>query len=83
MGVEAIIVFGADWCGDCRRAKRMLDGTNTTYEYVDVDEDLDARAEAIRLSGRKNIPVILFPDGDVLVEPTDPELEQALLRRSA
>ena len=78
-----IKVYGADWCGDCRRAKRMLDNMDASYAYIDVDADLDAKAEAIELSGRKNIPVIVFPDGHVLVEPTDPELEQALLRRSA
>jgi glutaredoxin len=78
-----IKVYGADWCGDCRRAKRMLDRMDVPYEYIDVDIDLDAKAEAIRISGRKNIPVIVFPEGDVLVEPTDPELEKTLLRRSA
>ena len=78
-----IKVYGADWCGDCRRAKRMLDSTETPYEYIDVDADLHAREEALRISGRRNIPVIVFPDGGVLVEPTDPELEKALLRRSA
>ncbi len=78
-----IKVYGADWCGDCFRAKRMLDRTGTDYEYIDVDVDAEAKEEAIRLSGRRNIPVIVFPDGDILVEPTDPELEQALLRRSA
>ena len=83
MEMAEIKVYGADWCGDCRRAKRMLDRMEVSYEYIDVDLDLDAKAEAIRLSGRKNIPVIAFPEGDVLVEPTDPELEKALLRRSA
>lgn len=78
-----IKLYGADWCGDCFRAKRMLERTGTTYEWIDVDADAVAKAEAIRLSGRRNIPVIVFPEGDVLVEPTDPELEQALLRRSA
>ena len=83
MVMTAIKVYGADWCGDCRRAKRMLERTGAEYDYIDVDADLEAREEAIRLSGRKNIPVIVFPEGDVLVEPTDPELEQALLRRPA
>lgn len=78
-----IKVYGAEWCGDCRRAKRMLERMDATFEYIDVDADLDAKAEAIRISGRRNIPVIVFPEGDVLVEPTDPELEKALLRRSA
>ena len=78
-----IKMYGADWCGDCRRSKRIFDSMDTPYDYIDVDADLDARAEAIRISGRRNIPVIVFPDGGVLVEPTDPELEKALLRRSA
>ncbi|MGH2711804.1 MAG: glutaredoxin family protein [Actinomycetota bacterium] len=81
--MSEIKVYGADWCGDCRRAKRMLDNMDAAYEYIDVDVDLDAKTEAIRISGRKRIPVIVFPEGDVLVEPTDPELKQALLRRSA
>jgi mycoredoxin len=78
-----IKVYGADWCGDCIRAKRVLDRTGTEYEYIDVDQDAEAKEEAIRLSGRRRIPVIVFPDGDILVEPNDPELVQALLRRSA
>jgi glutaredoxin len=78
-----IKVYGAEWCGDCFRAKRMLERTKTSYEWIDVDADDSAKQEAIRISGRRNIPVIVFPEGDVLVEPTDPELEQALLRRSA
>jgi glutaredoxin len=83
MEMAEIKVYGADWCGDCRRAKRMLERMDAPYRYIDVDADLDAKAEAIRISGRKNIPVIVFPEGDVLVEPTDPELEKVLLSRSA
>jgi glutaredoxin len=78
-----IVMYGADWCGDCFRAKRMFERHGTEFRWIDVDEDADAKEEAIRISGRRNIPVIVFPEGDVLVEPTDPELEQALLRRSA
>lgn len=76
-------MYGADWCGDCFRAKRMFKRHGTHYEWIDVDEDPAAKREAIRISGRRNIPVIVFPDGEFLVEPTDPELEQALLRRTA
>lgn len=83
MGMDEIKVYGADWCGDCHRAKRMLNDMGEPFVWIDVDADLEAKAEALRISGRKNIPVIVFPEGDVLVEPTDPELEKALLRRSA
>ena len=75
-----ITVYGADWCGDCIRAKRFLDRTGTAYEWVDVDEVAGAAQEAQRISGRKNIPVVVLPSGEFLVEPTDPELEAALTR---
>ena len=81
--MEPITIYGADWCGDCFRAKRLFERTGTEFEWIDIDADAVAKAKAIRLSGRKNIPVIVFPEGEVLVEPTDPELEQAILRRSA
>ena len=73
-----IVVYGADWCGDCRRAKRVLDRTSTSYRWIDVDADPDAADEARRLSGRPNIPVIVLPEGDILVEPSDAELEAGL-----
>ena len=74
-----IRVFGADWCGDCFRAKRVLERAGAPYEWIDVEVQAGATAEAVELAGgRKNIPVIELPDGRILVEPTDPELEEAL-----
>ena len=75
---RSITVYGADWCGDCIRAKRVLDRTGTSYEWIDVDVIAGAADEARRISGRKNIPVVVMPDGSILVEPTDPELERAI-----
>jgi mycoredoxin len=49
-----------------------------------VEVQAGAAEEAVELArGRRNIPVILFPDGTVLVEPSDPELERALAARPA
>ena len=75
---DRVTMFGADWCRDCIRSKALLDRIGADYEYIDLvarPEEAD-RAQAI--SGRTNIPVIVFPDGRHLVEPTDPELEAAL-----
>jgi mycoredoxin len=77
-----IKVYGADWCGDCIRAKRVLERTGAAYEWIDVEVQAGAAAEATEHArGRKNIPVVVFPDGHVLVEPSDPELERALIER--
>ena len=79
--VGVIVVYGANWCGDCRRAKRLLEARGADYEWVDVEFQAGAAQEASRLArGKKRIPVIILPDGDVLVEPTDPELDAALSR---
>lgn len=75
---DKITMFGAEWCGDCRRSKALLDKLNVDYDYVDLEavEDGAARAEAI--SGRKNIPVVVFPDGAHFTEPSDAELQAKL-----
>jgi mycoredoxin len=80
--MTSIVVYGADWCGDCIRAKQLLDARGEDYEWIDVEVQAGAAQEAVRLAkGRKNIPVIVLPDGSVLIEPTDAELENALARR--
>jgi mycoredoxin len=79
---RTIKVYGADWCGDCIRAKRVLERIGAAYEWIDVEVQAGAAAEAMEHArGRKNIPVVVFPDGHVLVEPSDPELERALAER--
>ena len=73
-----ITVYGADWCPDCTRTKRALDAAGADYVYRDLVAEPEAAAEAEGISGRKNIPVVVLPDGVVLVEPSDPELRAAL-----
>ncbi|SDH02728.1 Glutaredoxin [Leifsonia sp. 98AMF] len=75
---DRVTVFGADWCRDCIRSKSLLDRLGADYEYIDLVARPDEADRAQQISGRTNIPVIVFPDGRHLVEPTDPELEAAL-----
>ncbi|UGT40041.1 glutaredoxin family protein [Nocardia yamanashiensis] len=78
---ENVRMYGADWCGDCRRAKTWLREQGVAFTEIDVEHDEAARNEAIRLAGgRKNIPVIVVPSGAVLVEPTNADLAAALGR---
>ena len=73
--------FGADWCPDCRRSKALMDKFEVAFEENDVEQSKEIAEEAEKLSGRKNIPVIAFEDGEVLVEPTDRHLHTALVLR--
>ncbi len=76
--MSEIVIYGADWCGDCRRAKRLLDRRGAPYRWIDVEAEPARAEEARRIGGRPNIPVIVLPDGSVLVEPSDQELEARL-----
>ena len=73
-----VTVFGADWCRDCIRAKAYLDRVGADYDYIDLVARPQEADRAHAISGRTNIPVIVFPDGRHLVEPSDPELAAAL-----
>ena len=77
-GKTPVTMYGAQWCGDCRRSKSLLDTLGVDYEYVDLEEVPEAADVAAELAGRKNIPVLHFSDGTVQVEPTDSALHAKL-----
>jgi mycoredoxin len=79
MSESRITMYGADWCGDCRRSKRYLDEHNVAYTYIDVEADLSAADKVVEINGgAKSIPVIVFDDGTHLTEPSDIALESKL-----
>ena len=75
MADDRVIVYGAPWCPDCKRAKQFLGEQRIPYSWVDVDEDEVARSYVQEVNnGKQIIPTIIFPDGSLLVEPTNAEL---------
>ena len=74
-----ITVYSADWCGDCRRSKRLLAKLNVEYKLVDVESDLTAADKVREINGgMQSIPVIVFDDGTHLTEPSDADLTAKL-----
>ena len=58
-----ITMYSADWCGDCRRSKRLLNELNVPYTMIDVDTDESAAEKVIEINGgMRSIPVIVFDD---------------------
>ena len=70
--------YSADWCGDCRRSKSLLETLGVEYEMLDVEHSKENAEKAQEISGRTNIPVIRFKDGTHLVEPSDAILHAEL-----
>ncbi|WP_395245422.1 glutaredoxin family protein [Agromyces sp. MMS24-K17] len=71
---DRITMYGAAWCGDCRRSKALLDRRGVDYDYIDLEVVEDGAERAKAISGRTQIPVVIFPDGTHFTEPTDAEL---------
>jgi mycoredoxin len=76
---ENIVMYGADWCGDCRRSKTFLEHRGVPFTYVDLEERPDQMDEVIRRNdGMRSIPVIVFDDGSHLTEPSNDALAAKL-----
>lgn len=74
-----ITFYGADWCGDCRRSKRLLDELGVEYTLIDTESTPGAIEKVLEYNGgMQSIPVIVFPDGSHLTEPSDPTLRGKL-----
>ncbi|MDO8338631.1 MAG: glutaredoxin domain-containing protein [Microcella sp.] len=74
----AITMYGADWCRDCRRTESLLNDLGVEWIKIDVEQSAEAAATAQSISGRMNIPVVVFPDGSHLVEPSDAAVREKL-----
>lgn len=72
-------VYGAPWCPDCRRSKKFLAEHRVPFEWIDIDQDPEARrvVETLQQGGR-TIPTIVFPDESYLIEPSDDALARKL-----
>jgi glutaredoxin-like protein len=79
MTTPTITVYGADWCGDCRRAKQFLDQQHIAYHWVNTDENNEAE-EFVKAknNGKRIIPTIIFEDGSHLAEPSNAQLAEKL-----
>lgn len=74
-----ITMYGADWCGDCRRSKRLFEELDIQVNHIDVEVDESAAAKVQEINGgAKSIPVIVFSDGTHLTEPSDNDLKAKL-----
>jgi thioredoxin reductase (NADPH) len=68
---EGIRVAGTLWSPGSHRVKDFLARNRMPYRWLDVEKDSEARAlvEAAETNGR--LPVVFFPDGDILIEPNN------------
>lgn len=76
---DKIRMYGTRTCPDCARAKQVLNKHKIAFDWVDIEQDQEASAYVEKINkGFKSVPTILFPDGSVLVEPSNAALEGKL-----
>lgn len=76
---EIITLYGTGWCPDCKRSKQFFGEQRVPYHYVDIDHDAEAMSFVEKTNnGSRSIPTIVFPDGSVLVEPSNAQLAEKL-----
>ena len=74
-----IILYGADWCPDCRKSKAFLTDNKINFQFIDTDKNEWAIPIITKINnGKRKIPTIIINDDMVLVEPSNEELRQAL-----
>ena len=77
--MSQIIIYGTWWCGDTKRALRILDKRQVKYTWIDIDKDPAGEKLVKQINnGYRSVPTILFPDESILVEPSNRELNEKL-----
>ena len=72
----ALIMYSADWCGVCTRAKRYMDRKGIAYDERDVD-DPSIKREMVEKAGPGGIPVF-DADGQILRGFSEGSLDRLL-----
>lgn len=74
-----IRVYSTVWCPDCKRAKKFFGEQRVPYINFDIEHDPDAMEYVEKVNnGMRIIPTIVFPDGSILVEPSNAQLAKKL-----
>ena len=79
MSNTTITVYGTTWCGDCKRALKVLKEVDWPYNYIDIEQDTQASTYVQQVNnGSRSVPTIIFPDGSIMVEPSSAALKAKL-----
>ena len=77
--VTKIKFYGTSWCPGSRRAQKLMTNKGIDFEFINIDRDKEASEYVIKVNkGYRSVPTIVFPDGDILVEPSNAKLEKKL-----
>lgn len=67
--------YGTSWCPASRRAQKLMTEKGIDFDWINIDKDVEGREYVMKVNnGYRSVPTIVFPDGEILVEPSDKKL---------
>jgi len=77
-------VAGTLWSLSCHEIKDFLSRAQVPYRWIDLETDVATRELVESLTpGLRNLPVVFFPDGQPLIEPSLRELAERIGQQTA
>ncbi len=55
-----VVIYTADWCGYCDRAKKLLRQRSIDFHEVNVDQEPGFRTRLLELTGRMTVPQVVI-----------------------
>jgi len=76
---DGIRIAGTALSSSSYALKDFLSGNQVPYQWVDLDEDAPTRELVLAMpEGMQKLPVVFFPDGTTMVQPTPRQLAERL-----
>ena len=76
---DTIRIYSTTWCPDCKRSKKFLNEQRIPYTNIDIEKDPAGMDLVIQVNnGSRSVPTIIFPDGEIMVEPSNAKLAEKL-----
>jgi mycoredoxin len=76
--VTAVKMFTTTWCGICVHTKRYLHSKNVPFEEIDIEEHPHFGEQIERATGGYRIVPTLEIGGNLMVNPSRKEIDNAL-----
>ena len=72
-----VVMYSTAWCGVCKRARAYFEKEQIPFQELDVDENVQARADYLLLNPRRSVPTIKIGD-EVIIGFSPASVERAL-----
>lgn len=75
----SITMFSTEWCGYCKRLKKMLDSEGIGYTEVDIERTPGTPELVEQVNGgNQTVPTVVYPDGSTATNPSLLDVKAAL-----